>query len=277
MNNQENIDKNWDGRYRILKKEYNKLSKKFTTINVLKHAFIFLFIVSTLLLTHYIILTNELKKENEFLHSENIEMISQIDMYMDTALYFADMSIAMDNTNAELKDMVSKQEEELIVYKEREELYDAYEWALIHDGKKTDITYDQIESLQEYCDKKGYSSEMVDLVLAVAMKESTGHEKAYNKSSGASGYCQLLGSTARMVYTKLQGNTNYTHDVALDGEQNLQMAADYLYYLYDYHGNNPIKMIDSYRGAHVTSYINTIDNYLKKNNLSIYNIKLEKE
>lgn len=276
--NNEKVDKNYEGKFRILKREYKKLTRRFTTVSVLRYAFVLLFVVSSLFLVNFVLVNNELRKDNMYLHEQNLEMAKQMDMYMDTALYFADMSVAMDDTNASLKEIVSNQEEELMAYREREELYDKYEWALYDkSGRKTDITYAQIQSLQEYCDEKGYTTNMVDLVLAVAMKESTGNEKAYNASSGATGYCQLLGSTARMVYTKLQGNTGYTHDVALDGEKNLQMAADYLQYLYEYHRNDPIKMINSYRGAHVQSYINTIDEYLKKNDLSIYDIDLERE
>ena len=276
MNNDN--DKNYEGRFRIIKKEYKKLNRKYTRETIMSFTLLCLFTISVGIIVIQSITNKLLTEDNIFLHNENMKMTAQIDAYMDTALYFADMSIAMDDTNASLKEIVSNQEEELIAYREREELYDKYEWSLYYSGKRTDITYEQIESLQEYCDSRGYSSEMVDLVLAVAMKESTGNEKAYNASSGASGYCQLLGSTARMVYTKLQDNEEpYTHDVALDGEKNLQLAADYLQYLYEYHGNNPIKMIDSYRGMHSIDYINSIDNYLKKNDLSIYNLDLTKE
>lgn len=279
MNNQENgIDKNYSGKYRILKREYNKLIKRFTTVSVLRFALVTLFAISTIFLINFILLTNELKKENMYLHEENMELTSQIDMYFDAALYFADMSIAMDDTNINLKNVVSIQEEELMGYRQREELYDAYEWALYDkSGRKTDITYGQIQSLSDYCDSKGYSSEMVDLVLAIAMKESTGRENAYNSSSGATGYCQLLNSTARFVYTTLEGHESYTHDDALDGDKNLKMCADYLDYLYNYYHKDTIKMIDSYRGAHVESYINTINGYLKNNDLSLKDIKLEKE
>lgn len=277
MNNDN--DKNYEGRFRIIKKEYKKLNRKYTRETILLFTLLCLFTVSTGLIILLSVYNKALYEENIYLNNENLKMTSMMDAYMDTALYFADASVAMDDTNASLKEIVSNQEEELMAYREREELYDRYEWSLYtKSGKKTDITYEQIESLQEYCDSKGYSPDMVDLVLAVAMKESTGHEKAYNASSGASGYCQLLGSTARMVYTKLQDNEEpYTHDVALDGEKNLCMASDYLQYLYEYHGNNPIKMIDSYRGLHSETYINSIDNYLKKNDLSIYNLDLTRE
>ena len=277
MNNQENIDKNWDGRYRILKKEYNRLSKNFTVNNILKCAFIILFIISSALLVNATLLNKELIKENNYLHEENMKLISASNMYFDTALYFADMAASMDETNATLKEMVSIQEEELVAYRSREELLDKYEYALYYGGKKTDITYGQIISLQEYCEEKGYSNEMVDLVLAIAMKESTGNSQAYNKSSGATGYGQFLNSTAKFVYTKLQGNENYTHDAALDGETNLKMVADYMDYLTDYYGGSVPKAMDSYRGCHDKGYIAIINKYLGYNGLSLDTIRITKE
>ena len=187
------------------------------------------------------------------------------------------MSIEMEESNIELKNIVSNQEEELIGYREREELFDKYNDALYNKyGNRTDITYYQIQSLSDYCDEKGYSSEMVDLVLAIAMSESEGRSDAYNKESGATGYGQLLGSTAKFVYTKLEDHETYTHDVSLDGEANLKMVADYISYLYSYHHNSLPAAIDSYRGLHSTGYINKINSYLKDNDLSIYNIEIMK-
>lgn len=278
MINQEiNIDKNWDGRYRILKKEYNKLNKSFTVATVIKCAFIVLFVISSALLLNATILNKKLAKENAYLHEENMKLVSASNMYFDTALYFADISVAMDECNTELKGIVSEQEEELIVYRSREELLDKYEYALYHDGKKTDITYEQIISLQEYCEEKGYSNDMVDLVLAIAMKESTGNSQAYNKSSGATGYGQFLNSTAKFVYTKLQGNENYTHDVSLDGETNLKMVADYMDYLTNYYGGSVPKAINSYRGCYDKGYISIINKYLGYNGLSLNTIRITKE
>ena len=272
--NKTNDTGNFEGKYRVLKRDFLKLDRKHLTNKIMKYLFVTLTVI---LLFAVVVLYRDNKKleaENKYLIEDNVEYAKIIDMYMDTALYFADMSVAMDDTNATLKGIIYDKEEELMAYREREELYDAYEWALYYGGKKTDITYGQIQSLQEYCDEKGYSSEMVDLVLAIAMKESTGHEKAEN-TSGATGYCQLLNSTARFVYTELEGHETYTHDDALDGEKNLKMCADYLDYLYRYHGRDNIKMIDSYRGAHIQSYINVINSYLKNNDLDIYNIEIE--
>lgn len=275
--NNEKVDKNYEGKFRILRKEYKKLTRRFTTVSVLRYAFVLLFVVSSLFLVNFVLVNNELRKDNMYLHEQNLEMAKQIDMYMDTALYFADMSLAMDDTNANLKAVISEQEEELMAYREREELYDKYNDALYNKyGNRTDITYGQIQSLQEYCDEKGYSSEMVDLVLAIAMSESEGRSDAYNKESGATGYGQLLGSTAKFVYTKLEGHEAYYHDVSLDGEANLKMVADYISYLYSYHHNSLPAAIDSYRGLHSTGYINKINSYLKDNDLSIYNIEIMK-
>ena len=176
--NKTNDTGNFEGKYRVLKRDFLKLDRKHLTNKIMKYLFVTLTVI---LLFAVVVLYRDNKKleaENKYLIEDNVEYAKIIDMYMDTALYFADMSVAMDDTNATLKGIIYDKEEELMAYREREELYDAYEWALYYGGKKTDITYGQIQSLQEYCDEKGYSSEMVDLVLAIAMKESTGHEKA---------------------------------------------------------------------------------------------------
>lgn len=274
MNNQTNETKNWEGKYRILKRRFLETDKKYTRSDLFKYIYLTLLLVCVILFVMVYKKNEELTKENIYLNAENMELVSKIDLYFDTALYFADASYAMDETNANLKEMISYQKEELVAYRSREELFDKYEYALYYGGARTDITYGQIISLQEYCQEKGYSNDMVDLVLAIAMKESTGHEKAYNQST-ATGYCQLLDSTAKFVYTKLEGNETYTHDDALDGEKNLKMCADYIDYLYNYHGKSVPKAIDSYRGAHVQSYINTINKYLSNNGLSISDIQIE--
>ena len=270
FNNENSTDRNFEGKYRMLKKEFVNLNQRLNETTCMKFAFIilssFLVVVCSLLFLRNIQLTEENKK----LYADNIVYENNIEMYMDTALYFADMSVAMDDSNATLKEMYSNAQEELIAYKEREELYNRYEWALVYGNERNDITYGQIITLQEYCEEKGYSSEMVDLVLAIAMKESHGNEDAYNASSGATGYGQFLYGTGKFVYTKLQGNEKYNHDIALDGEQNLKMVADYIQYLYEHHNNSLPKAIDSYRGLHSESYINEINGYLDNNNLSIY-------
>lgn len=274
MNNNTEI-KNWEGKYRVLKREFKKIKPILSINRIIKYLFVTFTVILLIWCSKLYMQNKILLEENAQLYADNLECANQLNMYIDTSLYFADMAIAMDDTNANLKNVISMQEEELMAYKQREELYDSYEWALYDkSGKRTDITYGQIQSLSDYCLGKGYSNDMVDLVLAIAMKESTGHEKAQN-ASGATGYCQLLNSTARFVYTELEGHETYTHDDALDGEKNLKMCADYLDYLYRYHGRDNIKMIDSYRGAHIQSYINVINSYLKNNDLDIYNIEIE--
>ena len=152
--NETNDTKNFEGKYRVLKREFQKLDQLLTTNRVIKYCFI---VLTIFLLVSTCVLFNKnqnLISENIYLHEENVELASELDLYFDTALYFADASVAMDDTNANLKAVISEQEEQLMAYREREELYEAFEWALYDkSGRKTDITYGQIQSLQEYLQK----------------------------------------------------------------------------------------------------------------------------
>lgn len=278
-NSNENKDpKNFMGKFYVLKREYKKLENKQTRENVIMYSFIFLFIISSLALVLSTIRCNDLIKKNKMLQAQNTELSDEIEVYFDTSLHFADMAIKMDESNAELKGMLEQAEKDMEIYRTREDLLNKYEYALFEPNKKrTDLTYEQIISLQDYCEEKGYTTEMVSLVLAIAMKESTCHEKAVNGESGASGYGQFLESTGRFVYTKLQGHNSYTLDDALDGDKSLKMVSDYMAYLYEYHGNSMEKAMISYRGCYDEPYMKKIDEYLGKNNLSLNTIKILKD
>jgi len=276
MNN-ENIDKNFEGKYRIIKKKLQELEGRYTRETILTFSLLCLFITSTVIIFILAVSNRALIRHNKELTKENIELSAELDIFFDTALHFADVSVKMDENNAELKGMLEQAEKDMEEYRNREELYDKYKFALVDPtGKKTDLTYAQIESLQEYCETKGYTNEMVDLVLAIAMKESTCHEKAMNPDSGASGYGQFLDSTAKFVYTKIQGHETYTHDDSLNGEKSLKMICDYMAYLYGYHDNSMEKAMISYRGCYDEPYMVKIDSYLAKNGLSLETIKIIK-
>lgn len=273
IKNEGNDSRNFEGRYRILKKEFRSIRQRLTVSDIFKYGFITLSVFLMILCLLLFNKNQKLSEENKELYKDNVSLSNTIDTYANTAIFFASAAVEMDNSNKELRKLVDQANEELEVYQVREELFDQYEWAMTYGGKKTTLTYEQIISLQEYCNERGYAPDMVDLVLAVAMKESHCNEKAYN-SSTATGYCQLLDSTAKFVYTKLQGNDKYTHEVALDGETNLKMAADYLAYLYKYHGNSMSKTVNSYRGCHDTYWINTVNKYLNKNSKSLDTIQI---
>lgn len=268
-------DNNFSGKYRILKKSYQKINKILKMNNVINLILFIVSISAILFSTILVIKNNNLEKENKKLFEENLQFTQTISMYVDASLYFADSSLQLEKNNQELQSLYNEALEELEFYYEREELHNDYEWAMYdRKGKKNDISFDQITTLKEYCDEKGYSNDMVNIVLALAMSESGGYEDAYNPST-ATGYCQLLDSTARFVYTKLQGHESYSHDVSLDGDTNLAMCADYINYLYDYYHHDMSKVIDSYRGLHSEEYIAKINRYLSNNNLSIDQIKIK--
>lgn len=276
MNN-ENIDKNFEGKYRIIKKKLQELEGRYTRETILTFSLLCLFITSTLIIVLLVISNRALVKENKTLLAQNTELSDEISVYLDTSVCFADMALKMDENNAELKGMLEQASKDMEIYRTREDLLNKYEYALYEPNKKrTDLTYEQLQSLQEYCEEKGYTTEMVDLVLAIAMKESTCHEKAMNPDSGASGYGQFLDSTAKFVYTKLQGHDTFTHEDSLDGEKSLKMIADYMAYLFTYHGNSMERAMVSYRGCYDEPYMAKIDSYLAKKGLSLNTIKIIK-
>ena len=158
-------------------------------------------------------------------------------------------------------------------YEEREELFDKYEYAIQRtNGTRTDITYDQLKTLELLAEEKDVDT---DLVLSITMVESSGIEDAVSTESTARGYGQILAGTGKMVYEKLMKEGKYNHDYALNGNTNLRMMVYYLRYLED----NNITMyatIKGYRGeggSILDDYIVKINNYLKYSGKSVSTLK----
>ena len=169
----------------------------------------------------------------------------------------------LDNEN---KSLVASNEEyytELTEFREREELYDRYKYALYYAGERTDITYDQLRELKDLVEESSIPDE--DLYLAWIMVESHGQEKAKNASSSASGYGQLLYTTGKYAWETLLGESNYTHDLALDGDNNMRMMVATIDHLYKYHNKDAYRMLQSYTGLQNTTYYeNCLNVYLQK-------------
>lgn len=175
------------------------------------------------------------------------------------------------NDNKEMKS-------DLIKYEQREELFDKYEYAIIDKYEnRTDITYEQILTLEDLV--KEYPINDTDLILSIIMTESRGIETAQNSESTAKGYGQLLNSTAKYAYNELLNYdeilcTNYSYDMALDGDLNIEMMVAYINYLYEYNGYSVEAAINSYRGCNDTSYKSKINSYLSLNDKSINTINM---
>lgn len=217
-----------------------------------------------------------LMADNQSLIAENQSLSST---YNDAVLILSDVSeiaYQLDKQNRSLNDDLNDALEKIKQYESREELFDSYEWALFRkDGSRTDISYNDIVTLEELVDEKDLSDDTVDLVLAMAMTESNGNANARNISSSAVGLGQFLSGTGRFVYTSLMGNDVYNHqETASDSETNLEMMVYYLEYLDVKNNHNIERVISCYRGIESPSYKYKINSYLAKNDLSLATIDI---
>lgn len=219
---------------------------------------------------------DSLMADNQSLIAENQSLSST---YNDAVLILSDVSeiaYQLDQQNRTLNDDLNDALEKIKQYESREELFDSYEWALFRkDGSRTDISYNDIVTLEELVDEKDLSDDTVDLVLAMAMTESNGNANARNISSSAVGLGQFLSGTGRFVYTSLMGNDVYNHhETASDSETNLEMMVYYLEYLDVKNNHNIERVISCYRGIESPSYKYKINSYLAKNDLSLATIDI---
>lgn len=217
-----------------------------------------------------------LMADNQSLITENQSLSST---YNDAVLILSDVSqiaYQLDQQNRTLNDDLNDALEKIKQYESREKLFDSYEWALFReDGSRTDISYNDIITLEELVDEKDLSDDTVDLVLAMAMTESNGNTNARNISSSAVGLGQFLSGTGRFVYTSLMGNDVYNHqETASDSETNLEMMVYYLEYLDVKNSGNIERVISCYRGIESPSYKYKINSYLAKNDLSLATIDI---
>ena len=203
-------------------------------------------------------------------------MVEKYDSFNTTIAELTEISEELDEQN---KALVKSNEEyytELSELREREELYDKYEYALVNtSNKRTDITYDQLRTLEDLVAESDICDE--DLILSWVMTESSGREKAKSATSTAKGYGQFLDGTSKFVYTKLMGNpiSEWSPNIAYDGETSLEMMVAYIDYLYEKNDHDLYATIRSYRGKYdISGYVASIDSYLSNNNKSIQLIAL---
>lgn len=162
----------------------------------------------------------------------------------------SEVAVTLDEQNTNLVATLKAEETELEELKERKELYDKYEYALVRsDGSRTDIDYEDIKSLEELAKEKGLGEDAVSVVLAIARNESEGFADVKNDSSSAAGLCGLLSSTAKFSYEKLMdnGRGSYKSDYVYDSLTNLEMAMEYIAYLKDNTSSNR-ELLVAYRG-----------------------------
>ena len=216
----------------------------------------------------------KIKSDSEIIESRNNEIVqltSERNYYITSCANLGNaliesinISEALDETNKQLINDNLEINEELNVFREREELYDKYEYALYFNGDRTDLTYDQLLTLQDMV--KDTSIPSVDMILAICMHESHFNASAVNGSgSGASGYGQFLPSTARSVWSNILGNDpdDWEPEYIFDPDINLQMCVAYTDYLIKKHGG-PRGAMQQYSGGGGDGYIAALDIYLRR-------------
>ena len=210
-----------------------------------------------------------LETELETVTSNYDILASHYDSFNTTIAELMEISEDLDEQNKSLVSSNEEYYEELTEFREREELYDKYDYALYNrSDERTDITYDQLRTLEDLVEDSDICDE--DLILSVVMTESNGVENARSSTSTAKGYGQFLDGTSKFVYTSLLGESGWTSNVALDGTTNLEMMVAYIDYLYEENDCDLYDTIRSYRGKpNITSYVASIDSYLKNNNKSV--------
>lgn len=263
-------------------KRMEKLEKRNNTLVISNSFLLALMIITTVLMGCKFAADSfkisSLKSQNESL-TEEVKLLSK--EFDDASNLLADVSeiaVTLDKDNETLKEDNLQLQDELNSYKEKQELYDKYDYAIYRDnGTRTDITYDNLKSLEELTKEKGMTEESNQLILSIAMTESKGVETAENPVSTATGYGQFLSSTGRFVYTELMGNDSYVHsEIAKNGETNLQMMAYYIDYLDTKYNGNMVAIIDEYRGIHDESYMGKINKYLSTKELTLASIEIHK-
>lgn len=220
---------------------------------------------------------DDLTEQNLILTEQNENLQVRFNACSELLYDVSEIAVTLDENNNELLNINVGLNEVISGYENRLELYDRYEYAIIReDGSRTDIKYAQIETLQDLTEAKGMSEESVDLILSIVMTESNGIEIAKNPNSTATGYGQFLSNTGEFVYERLMGNDQYTHDLATNGDINLEMMVEYLCYLDEKYNGNIDQIINEYRGIDSVNYKEKINSYLVNNDLNLNTIRITK-
>lgn len=229
------------------------------------------------LANEYLTLQNEytvLYESYSEMYGEYVSNIEYAEKCQDNIAKLAETVEELNSQNVSLVESNEQYFNLIQQYEQREELFDKYEYAIVRtNGTRTDITYDQLINLESVAEEKDID---IDLVLSIAMVESSGTENAVNSASSARGYGQIVQGTGKMVYEKIMKEGKYNHDYALDGDTNFKMMVHYLRYLEDNNSSNMYATIRGYRGeggSILDSYIRKIDNYLSHSGKSVATLK----
>jgi len=132
------------------------------------------------------------------------------------------------------------------------------------EGRRNDLNEHTLGVLVDTCEQYNVSP---DLMLGIIMTESEGHSNAKNKSSTATGFCQILRSSGKYIYEDLMGNPkgSYSHDMAYDPDLNLRMGVVLVSELKREYKGNTYKAIQHYRGKNdISDYLANINKYTRQ-------------
>lgn len=220
----------------------------------------------------------DLQNQITNLESKNADLQNQIYAIQNDLATMTQISKELDDQNKELVDLYNQNNQDIKILLARKELYDKYSYAIINseNGERTDITYNDIATLESLAQQKGMGKDAVDFILAVCMTESRGNANAKNLSSTASGLGQLLYTTAKFVYEDLMGNgkNTYKSSYAFDHSINIKMSLYYIDYLAKQNNRDTTKICVGYAGGYDKTWIDKVDSYLQNVGKSIYTIKI---
>lgn len=231
---------------------------------------------------------NNLQNEKAQINADKVETIAEYNSTINELnVNINDLVSNIENSNnviealdgeiatllADNKDL-ARQYDDLLTKHEtlssREELFDKYEYVIKYNGKRTDVTYDQIKTAEDMMLEKGYDP---NILFSIIMVESKGVENRESSRSTATGYGQFLSATGKYTYEQLMGNGTgtYNHSMAKNGDINIQMTYTYLDYLFTKTNKDLFKSIKSYSGGDnefTSKYISWMRKYVPINGVN---------
>ncbi len=254
-----------------MKKLMKNLFKEWTILGI---AIIVIIVQSILLKQKDVVISQKIVQINDL--KQQVYVLETISNKYNKDVYEAMeinkvLSEQMETLKADNIALASEYDEMKVSYnelKERKELYDNYSYALMYNGERTQLSYDELRTLESLAKEKGINPHVP---MAIGMVESKFNKECTTTNSTAKGYFQFLKGTGKFTYNNLMGRQDeYIHDViAVDPDTSIQLVVHYLDYLYDTRDGNLYQVIKGYSGSPEPSwYIDIMNKYLNKVGLS---------
>lgn len=227
-------------------------------------------------------LKQDIKIEQAINHEKEISMLNDKNKILENTISQKDTVLeskqkeidglvkSLDSKNQE----ISSLNDELFIFKERAELYDKYEIAVMNtNNKRTDLTYDDIKYAEELCLSKGIPPKLIFYMMKL---ESNFNPKLQSSSSSARGLLQVIKGTGEFTHTKLMNKPieTYNHDNVFNSRTNMDYAITYIDYTFDRAKGNVYEMMKRYSGGYSQfgigdRYHQLVEGHMKKFGYSI--------